>query len=639
MKAPKPDLAWSSLYLITFLAATLYIFMEWLFAITRPSYMNNLGLGQQVQVFLFASGLLGIVCFLLLSPLAVLSFLPRLKPYQNTLIKIGLLLPALIFAALILILVDNFTYTLYRFGIVSTTGLSRVLYILGFLLAAILCYRSLLGTMHGLSQHIRVRKWSPKWIFGLLIGALLLFIAIPAITNRFGISTTPIARAAEAAQRPNILLITSDGVDANHMSVYGYARDTTPNLRALAGSALVAENAFSNAGPTAGSVIAIYTGKYPAETRLLYPPDILKGVDAYQHLPGILRSLGYKTAQFTLPHFLDAYELNLLDGFDEANGRSAVQSQFLSAANRVLPSDYAVFTYDLSNRLLDRLRHIFFLKRMTNPYDLVAGKPGRFVDQQRLESLRQALTTAEKPVFVHIHLMVTHGDTFEPPQQKFSAGQEVEDQEPWSVDFYDDTILEFDRDIGNLVKDLTEQGLLDKTVLVIGSDHGQKWDQLQRLPLIFRFPNGQHAGRLQANAQNLDIAPTLLDYLGVDQPDWMSGQSLISGELKQRPIFGVSSQGQEPDQDGEFVVNWEKISAPFYQFGELTLVDCQTWFRLDLTDLDWESGIVAGSTAACPPDSVITDEVAFQLMVEHLAENGFDVASLDSLPSKPPDSN
>ena len=639
MKAQKPDLAWSSLFILTTLAAALYIFMEWLFAITRPSYMNNLGFAQQVQVLLFTSALLVSLCFLILLPLGLLSKLPRLKLYQSTLIKIGAVLPALIFAGLILILVDNFTYTLFKFGIVSTAGLSRVLYLLGFLIAAVLCYRSLLNAMPGLSRQIRVRKWSPKWIFGLLISVIVLCVAVPVISNRFGVSAISSPDASGAVQRPHILLITSDGVDATHMSLYGYERDTTPYLRALADSALVGENAFSNAGPTAGSVISIYTGKYPAETRLLYPPDILKGVDAYQHLPGMLRSMGYKTAQFTLPHFLDAYELNVLDGFDEANGRSAVQSQFFSLVNQVLPSDYAFFTYETSNRLLDRLRHILFLKQMTNPYDLVVTKPSRFGDRQRLESLRQALTTADSPVFVHIHLMVTHGDTFEPSRQKFSAGQAIEDQEPWSDDFYDDSILELDRDIKALVADLSDQGLLDKTILVIGSDHGKEWDQVQRLPLIFRFPNGQHAGRLQANVQNLDIAPTLLDYLGVQPPDWMSGQSLISGELEQRPIFGVSSQGQEPGKDGEFAVNWEKVRAPFYQFGELTLVHCQRWFYLDLTDLSWETGDVTGSTATCPPDSELTDSQAFQLMVAHLAKNGFDVSSLDSFPPKPPDSD
>jgi hypothetical protein len=96
MRAQKPALAWSSLFITTFLAAILYIFMEWLFSITRPSYMNNLGFAQQVQIFLFASGLFVSLCFLILLPLGLLSFVPRLKTHQSTLIKIGALLPALL---------------------------------------------------------------------------------------------------------------------------------------------------------------------------------------------------------------------------------------------------------------------------------------------------------------------------------------------------------------------------------------------------------------------------------------------------------------------------------------------------------------------------------------------------------------
>jgi arylsulfatase A-like enzyme len=178
------------------------------------------------------------------------------------------------------------------------------------------------------------------------------------------------------------------------------------------------------------------------------------------------------------------------------------------------------------------------------------------------------------------------------------------------------------------VDNLSNLGLLDRTILIIGSDHGQNGNPLKRLPFIIRFPHGQYAGRIQANVQNLDIAPTVLDYISVDQPDWMRGQSLIAGELDQRQIFGANLiKGENPNIN--WVVNWEELPAPFYQFGDITLIYCQKWFRLDLTNMSWESGNVEGSTSACQPDSEITDEKAFQWIVEHLKENGFDVSTLD----------
>ena len=633
MKAQKPILSWSSLFLVTFLAAYMYIFMEWLFVITKPSYINDLSLARQVQILLITSALLASLCFLGLLPLVILGHIPLFKRYPNALIKLGGWVPAAISAAVFLLLVDNFTYTLFKYGIVSTEGWIRALYGLGFILLMVICYRSTLNVLGSLSLRTMAWGWAPKWILGLLVSVLLLSLAILLLTNQTGVSMMPIASAAGSEQRPNVLLITSDGVNASNMSVYGYARDTTPRMRELAKSALLAENAFSNSGTTAGSVISIYTGKYPAKTRLLYSPDILKGVDSFEHLPGILHSQGYKTVQITVPHYLDANEFNLLDGFDEVNASTAVHSKYLPTFNKLLPSDYALFSDEISKRVLDRVRHILFVKKMDNPYLQVISMPQPAVDLERLEDLMRVILTAEQPVFVHVHLMGTHGDRLNPQEQKFSAGQLIPEQKLWNVDFYDDSILEFDKNVGNLVDDLTELGLLEKTILIIGSDHGQKWDQLKRLPLIIRFPGGQYAGRIQANVQNLDIAPTLLDYIGLEKPDWMSGKSLIAGELDQRPIFGVYAVKQELDPNSGMVVNWEEVTAPFYQFGNITLIYCQKWRKLDLTNLGWESGEVEGSSTNCPPGSEITDEQAFQWIAEHLRENGFDISSLDHFPS------
>ena len=138
-------------------------------------------------------------------------------------------------------------------------------------------------------------------------------------------------------------------------------RDTTPAIRELAITALVADNAFSNSGTTPGSVISIYTGKYPTKTRLVNPPDILRGL-IYEHLPGILHSLGYMTVQITVPHYLDANELNVLDGFDKVNSNSAMHSKYLAIITKVLPNEYALFTDEIFKRIFDRIRHIAFIK-------------------------------------------------------------------------------------------------------------------------------------------------------------------------------------------------------------------------------------------------------------------------------------
>lgn len=620
--------SWSSLLLLTFLAAYLYIFNEWLFAITRPHFMNDLGFTQQLQILLTVSALLTGLCFLGLLPLILLSFVPPLKKRIGLLIQIGALLPAVLFATLILILVDNFTYTVFKFGIVSTEGWNRALYGLGFLVLIFLCYQRTRSTIVGWSRQKKIWGLAPKSILILLGSVLGLSLAVLAFPNRTSAAAITTNNPTDSGQRPHILLLTADGVNATHLSVYGYERETTPRLEELVDSALVAENAFSNAANSPGSIVSLYTSKYPATTRMLFPPDILKDADSYEHLPGILRSQGYRTVQITVPYYLDAKTLNVVDGFDEIKMSSAVPSQLLSQIGRVLPSNHALFTDETLKRIVDRTRHIFFIKEMDNPYLEVVGMQARRVDIERWVYLREELQTATQPLFVHVHLMVTHGMDFFPMEQKFSAGQSMEDQDPWNHDFYDDSILDFDRNLGELVDYLAGQGLLDNTVLIIGSDHGEKWDALERLPFIIRFPHGQYAGNIQSNVQNLDIAPTLLDYLRLEQPDWMRGTSLIAGELEQRPIFGASIVNEETDPDKPIVVDRPNIQPPFYQFGTITLIYCQKWYKLNLTTRGWDTGAVEGSTSVCPQDSNITEEQAFQWIVEHLEQNDFDVSTL-----------
>ena len=181
-----------------------------------------------IQLYILTSALLATLCFLGLLPLVILGAIQPGKRYRRTLIIIGSILPATIFAALILLLVDNFTYTLIKYGIASTKGWSRALYGLGFILIIVMCYRSLLNLITNLSQQSLIRNWGSGKIIGILVGTLLLSFAIISLTNQPNVSAVPIVNGKNSEQHPNILLITSDGVDATHMSVYGYGARYNP---------------------------------------------------------------------------------------------------------------------------------------------------------------------------------------------------------------------------------------------------------------------------------------------------------------------------------------------------------------------------------------------------------------------------
>ena len=105
-------------------------------------------------------------------------------------------------------------------------------------------------------------------------------------------------------------------------------------------------------------------------------------------------------------------------------------------------------------------------------------------------------------------------------------------------DFYDDAVLEFDGYFAEVIGHLKRTGKLERTLIVLGSDHGIFRETDTRLPLIIRLPAAPLRGKVSANAQTIDIAPTMLDLLGVEKPSWMTGASLLSRSTDPaRPIF------------------------------------------------------------------------------------------------------
>jgi membrane-anchored protein YejM (alkaline phosphatase superfamily) len=460
--------------------------------------------------------------------------------------------------------------------------------------------------------------------------ALLVISAIIFAINTFTLrAKTDAEKLLDTAQfdLPNIILLGSDGVNSVHLKIYGYDRDTTPNINNLAKDALVVENAFPNGGNTGGSTISMLTGKFPTETHLIYPPDILTGNDAYQHLPGMLRQMGYQTVQITAHNYADAYSLNLLDGFDDANFRSE-GSTFYLGRNSFLENDSNAYFLGIElNRISERLQHAFYLRTMSNPYKVVTEPTTTISELQRVEGLLAFLDQSDAPVFAHIHMMGTHGSSFNPRQQVFSAGKQQDNL--WMTDFYDDAILDFDRYVGDIVEHLAKTGKLENTIIIIYSDHGMKYQTNERVPLIIRFPNGEQAGRLKNNAQNLDISPTILDYLGVPQPEWMSGLSLIQGEPSiERPIFAASVAHELLILDDAFwKIDQNKLTPPFYQLGQVSLIYCNRWYKLYLVNPELFYGDVQGHTAPCVADNLPDPVQAISTILDHLAENGYEVFS------------
>lgn len=578
------------------LSAFFYVLMEWVFYITKPSFMDILSFGEKLRVFLLSGLAVAALSVLVLPVLILLDALtaplfPKIHKYLYP-------LPcAFIITCLCLILVDNFTYTIFQVGIASSSLPARILYGLGFAVV-------FLHFLRKMAQEGSRFLQRAKTVMALLL--LCVSLALAGFTFKPQSQALNNPEQEVAATRPNILFMGTDGLTADHMSVYGYERETTPYLREWAPSALFSQNNFTNASNSTGSDTALLTGKSPFATRVLYPPDTLKGSDMYQHLPGLLKRNGYRTVSLGADYYVDANIINFQYAFDDVNCVANPVNFLSSTLTSYGFADEIFFLNTVEKRIGDRLAHIFFIKEMQNPYTQVTQNTGNGItDQQRKDCLQSYLEQAQKtgqPLFAHIHLMGTHGPKFEPSAQVFSKGQKQ--NQDWMPNFYDDAILDFDAEVRWLVEYLQTSGMYNNTILVIYTDHAQEWTAVNRIPLLIHFPDDQYAGKLSSNTQNIDLAPTILDYLGIAKPTWMEGQTLLSALPSNRLIFIGGTNKGERIAPGLWALSEKALQPPFYQFTYLTAVQCQNWFTFNLDTHTVSSGQVSNYVNACPQSQV-----------------------------------
>jgi len=601
-----------------------YVLLEWLFLATKPSFLGAWPAGLRVAGFWIGALPFAVAALVFHGALCLIDWLVPAWRGRGAWPRV---VPALVATAIALMLVDNFTYTVFGWGVVSTTAWTAPIY----WLAALLVFLA----------HVR-RPPSPA-PFRAIAATLLVLVSCGVLVWAVlasprhaqtqsadaakGVSGQP-ARA-KAARRPNIIFFASDGITAARTSAYGNARKTTPNLDAWLDRALVADNAFTNSGWTTGSLTSMMTGKYPTTTKVMYPPYTLRGEDAFQSLPRILRTLGYAGIQETVRYYADGPDLNWRGAFDRANGREVEQSR-LGAGRIVLLQVPLQLDETLSARLSERVRHLLLIERMADPhaevtsdeYAKVYGTP----DSERMQRVYAFIDQARKPFFAHIHLMGTHCCSYRPPREVFSAGEFDTKAERKRAQL-DDTILESDRLFGELIAHLQAKHLLDDTLIVYTSDHDNGWDFRKPVPLVFLFPGGAHRGHVTQTTQLLDVAPTVLDYMGLEVPGWMEGRSLLRGGLEVgRPVFSVFrlSRSHFVTDEKDTLARVENMGPPTYGLDQMGMVVCQRWYVMNIESGAVTDGQVGDYRGSCPAQ-LLPDEARARAMIsEHLHQRGFE---------------
>lgn len=383
----------------------------------------------------------------------------------------------------------------------------------------------------------------------LIVGAIPVFLAVSE-SFRTSNSFNDLEKSIETNQLYNIIIITGDGINAKDMGIYGSERNTTPFLKSKISEFAVFEHAFSNNKQTTGSNVSMLTGMSPITTQVVYPPDILKGHLSVKSLPNILGSKGYYRSNWAIPHFSDAGAQNMQNAFDIDNGK---QTTFFHRIPNYLnlTGERRWFFINSISDLVNVALDVFFVKEMQNPFAQVdvelteqKQKSIKFNDDHRLEmSLKDISNHTEVPFFVHVHFMGTHGPKFHAKNRVYSKS--LEQSISWHTDFYHDAILEFDKRVEKIYQLLDTSNTLENTLIVITSDHGLKWNNTLRVPLIIRFPKQKNSGRYDVNVQRLDIAPTILSAIGLETPLWMEGLDLSKPNVipKDRIIISAGILG------------------------------------------------------------------------------------------------
>ncbi len=588
------------LLFLTALAAFSFVFMEWLFQVTKTSFMDGLSTDKKLEVYLLAALALAALSLCLTTFILLTGLLLRLIRSGWLASSVAAAVPTVLFTALVTLSFDHFTYTIFRVGILTASGPLRAIWGIAICLVFLSIYLSVLVRIRKTTSSFDLRF--PAQIRALVSGGIMFgsIILVAAAVNSASLAKGSSNLHSDSPRSlPNIILIGSDGVSASRMSVYGYQRETTPRISGLAQESLIAENAFTNAGYSYGSVGSILTGKLPTQNHLLYSPDILQGKDRYEHLPEILKDLGYTTVQFGVPYYVDAYSMNFQDGFDAVNGRSMAEDRFVSTLFGLGYDLPAYLVQSIEINLMDRFSHAFFIQTVENPFLTVTSTVNDEQDIEKIQKVSSLLDETKGPVFAHVHLMGTHGANFDPGIRQFS-NREVQTQ-TWMADFYDDAILTFDGYIGSLVDSLKTSGEYENTMIILYSDHAMQWGFDERIPLIVHFPGGEHAGRIQANVQNLDIAPTILNYLDAPIPAWMEGSSLLQPLNGRRLIFTAASEisGEQLAAVGNSSNENNAMGKKSTPITIVQVVDCQRWYRFSMRKSEWSSGEVTQHTAPC----------------------------------------
>jgi arylsulfatase A-like enzyme len=324
----------------------------------------------------------------------------------------------------------------------------------------------------------------------------------------------------------NVVFVLVDTLRADHLSSYGYARKTSPFMDELAANGVRFANVRAQSSWTKTSMASLWTGTFPVRNGVLEYSDGMP--ESLQVAAEVFQKAGYRTGGIFRNGWV-APNFGFGRGFDVYVRPGPTQRQGVESKN---PSGHALPGTD---------------------YDVTTAAVEFFRGH------------AKERFFLYLHYMDVHQYLYEEASALFGAQY---------VDAYDNAIHWTDRNVSLLFKGLNELDLLDRTVVVIASDHGEGfyehgseghgrnlYAEVTTTPWILSLPFNLEGGvTVEPWVRNVDIWPTVLELLGLPPLPQAQGRSLVP--LIERSARGEAIDGSAPDVDLAYLNRyWGRVNV------------------------------------------------------------------------------
>ena len=391
-------------------------------------------------------------------------------------------------------------------------------------------------------------------------------------------------------KHPNIILIVIDALRAKNLGCYGEKGDLSPNIDKIADKGVLFEDVFCSWNTTDQSLTTILSGRYPRTHGIIHHGDRIEPEDLntfeslnVRLLSQILKENGYKTVAIDwmgrwFEKGFDYYGYRLKRNFLRKLLYYIVTLPYIHlryiAANIGILRIYAKKRRVTIPSLWKGFRDVFRTFRFS--FELARVQDAAFVTGLAEELIRKM---KKEKFFLFLHYWDTHSP-YHCPKKFLSTGKRPLNTKDALLSRYHGAVRYVDQQIGRLFNILKDEKLIENTLIIITSDHGESlteheiffdhhglYDVTTHVPLILYYPKAfSETKRAKGLVEHIDLAPTLCELLNIEYEgygfDGMSLMPLIRGERRQIHGYVFNEESYVQRKIGLRTEKFKYIFAP-----------------------------------------------------------------------------